>query len=355
MGNRKHKKNSEDFFEKGNAEKESSFTSTGEKIFFHKSAIRDLKRGRNHPIVLHIMPTELCNLRCAFCSVAQRGENGNLFPDLKMSQIRQVVRNFKKMGLKAVILSGGGEPAVYPRINELLEFLRKEKLEIGLITNGVALSKKIKPENLKRLAWIRISVNSLDFLNDIEVPKLSKKTTLGFSYIWNPLTTKKTIEKIRKKIKEISSRGAGAVEYVRLLPDCNLETKKLEDAHKRLRRTARELGSPFFHQYKIHNRPAECHLGRVHPVLYADGRIYPCDSLVLNSPANDKKFHPEYALCRWNEVRKYYAKKIKGTPINTKKCPHCVFSRQNKLLSEIINFGRVLPAARKKIKHVNFI
>ncbi|MDD5489633.1 MAG: radical SAM protein [Candidatus Moranbacteria bacterium] len=354
MENRKYKENAKGSFEKYNSQKESFFTSTGEKIFFHKDAINDLRNKCNHPIVLHIMPTEICNLRCVFCSVAERGEDGRLFPDLEMSQIRKVVGNFKKMGLKAVILSGGGEPTIYPRINELLEFLHKEKLEIGLITNGVALAKKIKPKNLNYLAWIRISINSLDYLGDIQIPKLNpKKTTLGFSYIWNPLTSKKTIKKIQNKIEELSSRSR--VEYVRLLPDCNLETEELEKAHKKLREMTKKLGLPFFHQYKTHITPFECHLGRVHPVLYTDGYIYPCDSLVLNSPVGDKKFHQSYALCRWDEVNKYFTGKIRGTLIDTKKCPHCVFSRQNKLLFEIINADCAFPEIDRKFKHVNFI
>ena len=262
--------------------------------------------------------------------------------------------NFKKMGLKAVILSGGGEPTVYPYINELLEFLHNDKLEIGMITNGVTLAKKIKPRNLNYLTWIRISVNSFDYLDDIQIPKLDpKRTTLGFSYIWNPLTSEKIIKKIQNKIKEISRYNK--VEYVRLLPDCNLETAELEKAHKKLRRTTKRLGLPFFHQYKTHRTPDECHLGRVHPVLYTDGYIYPCDSLVLNSPVDDKKFHREYALCKWDEASKYYAKKIKGTLIDTKKCPHCVFSKQNRLLFEIINTENDLPIMDKELKHVNFI
>lgn len=341
-------------FEKENSKKESSFTSTGEKIFFHASAIKDLRSGRNHPIVLHIMPTEACNLRCVFCSVAQRGENGKQFPDLGLDLIKKVVGNFKKMGLKAIILSGGGEPTIYPQINELLEFLHNRKLEIGLITNGVVLAEKIKPKSLGYLTWIRISINSLDYLDDIQIPKLNpKKTTLGFSYIWNPLTSEKIIGKIRKKIREISRLNK--VKYIRLLPDCNLETHELEKAHENLRKTTERLGSPFFHQYKTHTTPPECHLGRIHPVLYTDGYIYPCDSLVLNSPANNKKFHREYALCRWNEIGKFYGKKINGSLIDTKKCPHCVFSRQNKLLFRIINTRKKLPKPRKKIEHLNFV
>jgi MoaA/NifB/PqqE/SkfB family radical SAM enzyme len=354
MESRKSEKKKSNSFAKENSRKESSFTSTGEKIFFHRRAIKDLRNKRNHPIVLHIMPTEMCNLRCVFCSVAQRGESGKLFPDLKMIQIKSVVEKLKKMGLKAIILSGGGEPTIYPQINELLEYLHNEKLQIGLITNGVALAEKINPQNLSYLSWIRISINTLDYLGDVKIPKLNpKKTTLGFSYIWNPLTSEKTIRKIQKKIKEVSP--SNQVEYVRLLPDCNLETKELEKAHQKLRKLAKKLGSPFFHQYKTHITPSECHLGRLHPVLYTDGSIYPCDSLVLNSPANEKKFHRKYALCEWNEIGNYYRKKIKGTLIDTKNCPHCVFSRQNELLFEIINTNNDFPKMSKKLKHVNFI
>lgn len=341
-------------FDKENAKKESSFTSTGDKILSHKKAVKDLREKKNHPIVLHIMPTEVCNLRCVFCSVAQRGEEGKLLPDLTLSQIKNVVGKFKKMGLKAVILSGGGEPSVYPHINELLEYLHSEKLEIGMISNGVALSKKVDPEKIKYLTWLRISINALDYVKDIEIPKLNpKKTTLGFSYIWNPRTSEEVIARIKNKIKEISSTNK--VEYVRLLPDCNLATDKLEAAHEELRKITKKLGSPFFHQYKIHSRPAECHLGRVHPVLYVDGYIYPCDSLVLNSPADDKKFHKEFALCKWDEVDKFYSKKVKGTLIDTQKCHHCVFSRQNALLSDIINTDKKIPKPNNKLKHINFI
>jgi len=341
-------------FDKVNSAKEGSFTSTGDKLLTHKQAVRDLRAKKNHPIVLHIMPTEVCNLHCVFCSVAQRGEEGRLLPDLKISQIKSVVKELKKRGLKAVILSGGGEPTIYPQINELLEFLHSEKLEIGMISNGVMLAKRVKSKNLNYLTWLRISINSLDYVADIEIPKLnSKKTTLGFSYIWNPLTSPKIIKKIKNKVKQISATNK--VEYIRLLPDCNLSTDELKLAHKRLRSITKKLGDPFFHQYKIHSTPAECHLGRVHPVLYTDGYIYPCDSLVLNSPADDKKFHREYSLCRWNEVREYYSKKISGSLIDTKKCPHCVFCRQNELLSEIINTENKLSKPNNKLKHINFI
>lgn len=340
-------------FEMGNFRKEQSYTSTGDKLLYHKEAIEDLRNKINHPIVLHIMPTEICNLKCVFCSVAQRGEDGKLFPDLTLEQIKSVVSKFKFMGLKAVILSGGGEPTLYKHINELLEYLKREDIEIGMITNGVDLENKIKNDNIKLLSWIRISANSFDYVNEINIPKLNKKTTLGFSYIWNPLTTDKVIRKIKDKIKEQSSLNP--VAYVRMLPDCNLETSALEQAHTQLRKITKELGSPFFHQYKIHKTPRECHLGRVHPVFYTDGYIYPCDSLVLNSPAGNKKFHEDFSLCKWDKIEKFFSRKIDNSLVDTKKCPHCVFARQNELLTDIIKTKNKLPASPNNLQHINFI
>ena len=340
-------------FDENNARKEQSYTSTGDKLLHHKDAIADLRNKKNHPIVLHIMPTERCNLKCVFCSVAQRGSEGKLFPDLTLEQIRNVVSKFKLMGLKAVILSGGGEPTLYKYINELLEYLKDEDIEIGMITNGIALADNIKPDNIKLLRWVRISANSFDYVDKINIPELDSKTTLGFSYIWNPLTSDKIINKIKDKIKEQSS--SNPVAYIRMLPDCNLETVELEQSHERLRKITMELGSPFFHQYKTHKTPRECHLGRVHPVFYTDGYIYPCDSLVLNSPAGNRKFNKDFALCRWDEIDKYYSQRIASSLIDTRKCPHCVFSRQNELLMTIINTKKTLPTPHKYLQHINFI
>lgn len=326
-------------------DKEQTFTSTGIKLIQHPDAIIDLRNKRNHPIVLHIMPTEVCNLKCVFCSVAQRGSENKLFPDLDLEKIKDVVYVLKNMGLKAVILSGGGDPTLYYRINDLISHLNNEKLDIGIITNGLALKRNLNQINLDMLSWVRISINTLDYREDFEIPKLNPETTLGFSYIYNQLTTDKILGNIRKKIEEQSTKNP--VEYVRMLPDCNLETSELEKAHLELRELTNKLGPPFFHQYKTHNTPAECHLGRVHPVLYTDGYVYPCDSLVLNSPTENKKFNQEFALCKWNEVKNFYSQKINGSLVDTKKCPHCVFNKQNSLLADIINF--------ENQKHINFI
>jgi len=339
-------------FERYNREKEIQFTSTGEKILAHPDAVSDLRhRRKNHPIVMHIMPTERCNLRCVFCSVAHR----EACPDLPFSDIESAVESMRERGLKAVILSGGGDPTLYPPINDLLDLVYGMGLEAGMITNGVALVRNVRPDNITRLKWLRISANTLDYKVDFELPDLSgTDVTLGFSYIWNP-GSEIGWPRVIKKIEAIGQKMP--IAYVRLLPDCNLTGSDLEQTHQFLRDLAAQLGPPFFHQYKIHGTPPECHLGRVHPVLYTDRMVYPCDSLVLNSPPDDKRFHRDYALCHVHDIAKFYDTGITGSLVDTQRlCPHCVFESQNRLLMDIL-YANDEPQAvdARRFDHVNFI
>jgi len=315
-------------------------------------AIKDLIDRRNHPITLHVMPTERCNLRCKFCSVADRGREGRLFPDLYFGIIEDVVYRMIPLGLKAVIISGGGEPTLYASLGRLLKFLKEMKLDVGLITNGAVLNNAHFTDST--VCWIRVSANTWDYLPSADIiPRVPENITVGMSYVWpGGGGMPPAMEKIQKAIR------SHPIRYVRLIPDCNLPPDQFDAANHFLRRKAAELGPPFFHQRKFLVQPRECHLGRVHPVLYTDGYIYPCDSLVLNSPSDDRRFHPDYALCRWDRVEEFYwDKEISGSLIDTAKCPRCVFSVQNELLSDIIaghlpiEWDNELP----RLEHVNFI
>lgn len=339
-------------FEQYNELQERQFTSTGDKILAHPEVIHRLRyERRSFPIVLHIMPTERCNLKCVFCSVAHR----DVRTDLPFSLIINVIEKMKERGLKALIISGGGDPTLYPRINELLCFAYEQGLEVGMITNGLSLNEKVDLDLISRLTWLRISLNTLDYKMDFDMADLSKsKVAVGFSYVWNERSSSHWT-RVYKKVEEI--QRAVPVAYVRLLPDCNLQGEKLENEHRFLHKMAYELGPPYFHQYKTHKTPEECHLGRIHPVLYTDQMIYPCDSLVLNSPKTNKKFHREYALCHAEDVGEFFDRSIEGSLIETKRlCPCCVFYRQNRLLMEIL-YGEHVPEPLEKgqFQHVNFV
>jgi MoaA/NifB/PqqE/SkfB family radical SAM enzyme len=263
-----------------------------------------------------------------------------------MGQILSVVEALAARGLRGVIFSGGGEPLLYPDIEKLLDHLC-DRFDIGVITNGTMLH-RMDTALLNRLTWVRVSTNTLDYVDTLKIPAFAGKTTLGFSYIWNERSTPDTIDRITKLAVKSS------VNYIRLVPDCTVPTEQLEQAHVKLHALAEKLGPPWFHQYKIHKQPVECHLGRIHPVLYADGLIYPCDSLVLNSPRDDRRFRSEFAMCRWDEVAEFFDRPIIGSLLDTSICPHCIFTPQNDVLIDILN-SRELPGPECKPIHVNFV
>lgn len=317
-----------------------SYISTGDKILHHPDAIRDLRAGRPHPILLHVMPTERCNLHCDFCSLAQRGKE-----ELDISAIRAVVSALAPFGLKAAIFSGGGEPLLYPQIASAIWTCRDAGLELGLITNGTRLF--AHASLLPAFKWIRISMNSLDYVRDIRIPMLPRSTTLGFSYVWNGRHEQKTLDAIRGKALQ---HGAA---YIRLLPDCMLAGEPFEKTLSEIEGFVGAAGFPFFAQQKRLRPAKRCLLGYVHPVLYADGFIYPCDSLMHNSP-EDRRFHRHYALCHWSEAARFYSSPMDGDLVHVSKCPRCAFVSNNDLLASIIEGGNDLPTPTA-LEHVNFV
>lgn len=206
-----------------------TFTSTGRKFFHHQEAMTKLKNGKGQPITTHVMLTDVCNHKCAFCSVQARAGDSLAFDD-----VMAYLDILRKYGLKSVILSGGGNPILYKckktgkNFNDVVEAIHGRGLEIGLITNGMPLRKwaidpldldpdeilvgsqyrrsevycmgcsrfkdccecryswlTVSPTMLDKLTWIRISMAGLDHKeNEVYVPDIDRsKTTLGFSYV----------------------------------------------------------------------------------------------------------------------------------------------------------------------------
>jgi 2-iminoacetate synthase ThiH len=67
------------------------FTSTGSKLFFHQEAMQNLRDGKGTPITTHLMPTDICQHACAFCSVATR--EGNILTMKDMKEIETKIKN----------------------------------------------------------------------------------------------------------------------------------------------------------------------------------------------------------------------------------------------------------------------
>ena len=303
-------------------------------MFNHLDRLDALQDNIIRPIVMHIMPTSTCNLNCSYCSVKNRPKE-----ELKLEDIKSTVRLAKENGLKSVILSGGGEPTLYPQYDELIKFLQEEELEIGLITNGTTLINK----DLTPYTWIRVSINP-ETIDTLKLPNIPKSVTLGFSYIVctdNYSIVRTDINKLDRLVEIFMPK------YVRLLADCTLAVEQIHKINNVINTCIKKsfFTPVYMQQIKLPEPPKNCYLGYLHPVLYCDGYIYPCDSCVLNDVEN-QKFHDKYRICHHTEYDNFLTKKVKSLVCPKEDCPNCVFTKQNEILDTILNTTEV---------HKNFI
>lgn len=377
------------------------FTSTGAKFFAHQEVMENLRNGRGQPIVTHIMLTDVCNHTCAFCSV-QRREGASLDFDEVTGYLDILV----KRGLKAVILSGGGNPILYrcrrsgKNFNDAVDAIHERGLEIGLITNGMPMRTyyhnevlheswvTVKPATLEKLTWVRISMAGLDHdEHQVYVPDIDQeKVTLGFSYVAHDIY-QEPMDPYHRKVSRpedlVSSPLDRAPEqcfeermeeitdditfyakqyrpaYVRLLPNC-LEPELIPARVRQLQKMANRINARIdrdvaFVQYKPPSAPRACYLGYVHPVLNCDGWVYPCDSCVLNEEAGHA-FSDPWRVCRWQDVGKLYDEPVRSLiaePART--CPGCVFPQSNELLRQVVDGEQSIEKPATIPMHPNFV
>jgi len=134
------------------------FTSTGAKYIHHPQMIESLRNGIGRPQSLQVALSNKCNLKCVFCSVAER----ELKQEWDYEELISVIHKFLLCGIGTIEFSGGGEPTLYPYFEELTTYCTIIGLHIGLITNGINL-KNISYEILSKFDWIRISMVALDY------------------------------------------------------------------------------------------------------------------------------------------------------------------------------------------------
>lgn len=340
---------------------EHKFTSTGVKFWKHRDAMESYRDGTGHSVIsTHIAPEGRCNLKCDYCSVTHRTFHSSL--DLEV--IQDYVTRLKTRGLKAVILTGGGEPTVYKQFNELGEWLLDEGLELALITNGTQF-KRVSDRVLSGLSWLRISMNRFKHWEKmITVPtdRVGPQTVIGMSLCHSGDNNDDEF------LEKVAARAdAHDISYVRVLPDCMLPQRELVREHRRLQGLFDRLpaGGRFFHQVKIHNAPTQCkcHQSFFRPYLSEEvdpqtgrpGLVFPCDSVVLNDQV--MKFASTYALCRPEEILDYLDGRIEQKFDATEHCKGCVFARTVNMLDDYVANGveHFDQFEHSEMKHANFV
>jgi MoaA/NifB/PqqE/SkfB family radical SAM enzyme len=330
-------------------EAEHRYTSTGVKFWRHEDSMDSYFRGKGHSIITtHISPEGKCNLNCSYCSVKKRLRNFNI----ALCDIQDYIHKLCTRGLKAVIITGGGEPTIYPEFNELVEWIKYDMgLSVALITNGT-LSHNVKVWDA--FSWVRISINNFNnWKRKIFVPKtkIAKDCILGASLIY--------VGQSEEYFKEVAKWAKNmGIKYIRVLPDCLWEQEQLIEEHNKIENLLVKIDDDlFFHQYKIHGAPNStiCHQAYFRPYLSEidGGTIYPCDSIVLNDRA--EHFDKKYQICKATDILNFLDGKIemKFSPIDI--CQGCVFTENIEMLDEWKRTGINGNNYFRELEHEEFV
>ena len=92
--------------------------------------------AENRLLTLEIEFSLRCNFRCPYCYVpAESYFDDELTPD----EIRGVLLQARDLGARRIIILGG-EPSIYPHIREMIDFIRRQGMEVEMFTNGSGIS-----------------------------------------------------------------------------------------------------------------------------------------------------------------------------------------------------------------------
>ncbi len=105
---------------------------------------------------LSIELSRKCNLRCIYCYV-----NSKIDDELSLNDIKNVILQAKDIGVITITLIGG-EPLLYPNLEELVSFIDEQGLIPLIFTNGTIMNKKLAMFLLLKNVSIIVKVNSMD-------------------------------------------------------------------------------------------------------------------------------------------------------------------------------------------------
>lgn len=343
---------------------EDIYTSTGIKFWQHPDHMRNYKEGNSNTVITtHVSPEGACNLKCPYCSVTYRDNVSRI----DIETIKDYIEKLMSRGLKAVILTGGGEPTLYPYINELIQWIKINKdLSVSIITNGTRM-KNLSDKTLKCLSWLRISVNIFprwDKVIDLDVGSLSEDCIVGLSYVYTHEHEDIQDDQIEilKSISKLADRVSA--KYVRVLPNCLLSQEKIEHQRRNIIDVLSVLNDErFFVQDKNHGLPKSsvCHQSYFRPYLSEEkwidgvpGSVYPCDSVVLND--ENTFFSDKYKICKPSDILEYLDGNIDSNFTPNVDCSDCVFFRNVNMLDDWVN-NRIdlFNKHNKEIIHEEFV
>ncbi len=146
-----------------------------DKLASHPVALKQLRETGTAPLIsVHLMPQNLCNQRCSFCSYRlPDNKNSSHFNEavhIPIGDMRRLLADFAEMGVQGVEVTGGGEPLAYPYTKALWTLLNGHGFATAIVTNGTLLKGRAELITQK-MKWARVSIDASNAKTYAEVRK----------------------------------------------------------------------------------------------------------------------------------------------------------------------------------------
>jgi len=343
------------------------------KVLDHEELLRKFVAGEEiRPIHLRIGIMGGCNMRCNFCNFHSPNEKSfyDLFSYKDLITTEQAIEllgAFAKADGRAVTLCGSGENTTHPGYVAICRAAFEVGLRIGLITNGSRLHREdIRECVADTHAWVRIGMNagtadtfaavthspldtfdavlgSIRYLRD---HARERDFRIGLNYV----ITQENQGEIRQAAR--LAKGSGA-HYIRFEPEfySAYGHKTVEPAYREIFSALEDVSTladedfevsipkldrgPMDQCETIEGEFTRCHYSRFVTAVGADGNLYPCPQVHLNS---------RYKI--GNVVKEGYLEVLESgprqqweeqNPLRTDLCKTCFYRPQNELLEALLN------------------
>lgn len=345
------------------------------KIFHHTDILQNLKeKKRCIPLYIRIKPTNKCNHNCYYChyknsylDLDQYNENDSIAYEKMM----EIIEDISDMGVKAVTFSGGGEPLLYPYIEETMEKVLNKGIDLSIITNGSLLKEK-KAELLAHAKWVRLSIESINDQQYCQLRGIKKgsfqllcKNIKDFSLIKdktcelgiNFVVTKENYMQIKEMAFLMKELGVNHIKFAPLI--CNNteeyhkpfqkiamnELKKLEEQLSDESFQIVDLYTNDFNHNQVFTRTYnKCPIKEFSCVIAANAKVYYCHDKAYLS--NGMIFDLNKVSFKNGWFSEDTERKFKEFDAMKFCKQHCVYDRRNELINSFLEMD---------VNQINFI
>jgi len=169
----------------------------------------DGSKAYKGPEIVQIDLTNDCNLNCVGCwchseflgNLKLKGEEKKR--KLSYDMVKKLIEDLHELGTKEIMLSGSGEPFMYPKIMEVISLIKEKGIKLNIVTNFTLVNKKI----IKKLVDLNVDYITISlWAGDAE------------TYVkTHPNQTKKIFERIRENLKYLHSlKKEDNIPYVKI-------------------------------------------------------------------------------------------------------------------------------------------